>query len=102
MNGPIAVLIAAVVGCTFVVVGGAVGLWRSLRQARSTAERRYLLAWSAGCFAGIGALLAALAFLSDPYRWLVFVPYTLALGWAIRRSGSDLMRIRASEGRPTP
>lgn len=99
MDGATIGIIGAVVGGLIGILGGAAGLWNGLRQARSDAERHYMLVWSAGCWIGIVVFLVVLVLLPHPYRWLAFIPYILALFWGIRKGNLDLSSIRAAEER---
>ena len=99
MDGPTVGLIGGIAGGVIGVLGAVIGTWCSLRAARSEAERRYLLRWAAGGAVGIAAFLVVLFLLPPAYRPLAFVPYALVLGWAIRKSGVELARLRAAEER---
>ena len=65
---------AAIGGVVIGLIAGAAGSYRSIRDAQSRAERRYVLLWSAVFTLGIASFLAGVCLLPRPFFWLLGGP----------------------------
>jgi hypothetical protein len=88
-------LIGGIVGSLVGVAGGIVGTYASIRNTNSPRERRYVIRCAVGFWVGITLFLAGLFLLPHPYRWLLWIPYSVALPLAIAAANRGLARIRA-------
>jgi len=99
MDGATLGLVGGLLGGAIGVAGGIFGTWCSVRAAQSDRERRYLVRWAVYFWVGISVFLALLFLLPEPYRWFLWLPYALALGWAVHRCNVGQMKIRETEAR---
>jgi uncharacterized membrane protein len=88
-------LIGGIVGSVIGVLGGIIGTYASIRNANSPQERRYMIRCAIGLFVGIATFLASLFLLPPPYRWLLWIPYSIALPLSIMATNRGISRIRA-------
>ncbi len=90
-------LIGGIVGCVIGVMGGAVGTYCSIHNTSGPRERRFMIRaavvlWLAG-FLFIGLLL----WLPDPYKWFMWIPYSVLLPLGITYGNRIQRRIREQE-----
>ncbi|HEV2293068.1 MAG TPA: hypothetical protein VGR35_04380 [Tepidisphaeraceae bacterium] len=88
-------LIGGIGGSAVGVVGGIVGTYASIRNAHSRRERRYMIRCAIGFWIGITLFLTGLFVLPHPYRWLLWVPYAIALPLSIATMNRAVAHIRA-------
>ena len=65
---------AAIGGVIIGLIAGVAGSYRSIRDARSRADRRYVLLWAALFTFGIASFLAGVCLLPRPFFWLLGGP----------------------------
>lgn len=96
--------IGAIAGSVAGILGAALGTYAGLRNATSSLERRYLIRCTVALSIGIGMFLAMLFLAPPPYRWLLWIPYAIALPLALLACGRQLTRIRvqADHSAPSP
>ncbi|HEX6899011.1 MAG TPA: hypothetical protein VF789_04830 [Thermoanaerobaculia bacterium] len=88
-------LIGGIVGSVVGVLGGVIGTYASIRNASSPRERRYVIRCAMGFWVGVAVFLAGLLLLPPPYRWLLWIPYAIALPLSIMATNRGVARIRA-------
>ena len=93
-------IIGAVIGTIMGVLGGAIGTYASVRNAQSDSERRYVIWWALAFWIGIGLFLGGMFIVSEPYRWLLWLPYSILLPLAINacNRGQAKFRVDQREG----
>ena len=89
--------LAPLVGGAVGVLGGIVGTYFSIHNTKSPAERRFIGRAAAWTWFGLSIFLAVLFLLPEPWRWLVWIPYTFILPFAIRHMNRRQNAIRESD-----
>jgi hypothetical protein len=90
----------AILGSVLGLLGGIIGTWLPIRNAKPGPEREVLIKWSIGFWVGILAILALMFLLPHPWRWLVWIPYPFALTWAVSSCNRQLAT--AAKQKPDP
>ena len=85
------------IGGAIGVAGGAIGTYYSITRTDGPIERAFMVRVSVLTWVGVTAFLVALFLLPHPYKWLLWIPYGIALPLAIRWSNRRQMQIRAGE-----
>ena len=80
--GTVGGLIGAI-GGLIGLVGGAIGTYFSIRSTKGPRERQFMVRASVAVWIGVTAFLVLLFVLPNPYRWLLWIPYGLALPFTI-------------------
>lgn len=94
-------MVGAIIGTVLGVLGGAIGTYVSLRNARSEKERRFLICCAVAMTAGISLFLGLLFMVPADYRFLVWIPYAVILPASIRFANSAHAKL-LSEETPAP
>ena len=90
-------LVGGIVGGVVGVVGGLVGTYFSIKNTAGPRERSFMIRVSAIAWLAILAFLGGLLLLPQPYNWLLWVPYAIALPLSIRSLNQRQRRIRVEE-----
>jgi hypothetical protein len=88
-----------ITGAALGVLGGAAGTYASLRAARSPRERRFIIKAAVVTWAGVTVFVALIVTLSSPYKWLLWIPYTILLSLGIVWMNRRLAALRYGGGR---
>ncbi len=86
-------IIGAVVG----VIGGAFGTYLSIKNTAGPRERQFMVRVAVVTWVAVTAFLGLLFVLPSPYRWLIWIPYGVALPLAIVSLNRKQQAIRAGE-----
>lgn len=90
-------LVGGIVGGGLGLAGGVIGTWFSIRNTSGPRERAFMIRVSAIAWVAVTAFLAGLLLLPQPYNWLLWIPYGIALPLAIRSLNRRQQQIRAAE-----
>lgn len=90
-------LVGGIVGGGLGLAGGVIGTWFSIRNTSGSRERAFMIRVSAIAWVAVTAFLAGLLLLPQPYNWLLWIPYGIALPLAIRSLNRRQQQIRAAE-----
>jgi Ca2+/Na+ antiporter len=93
MWGWIGGLAGAVIG----LVGGVVGTYFSIRNANGPRERSFMIKSAVVCWMAILIFLGLLFVLPHPYRWLMWIPYSVLLPLGIIYGNRRQQAIRQQE-----
>lgn len=93
--GTLGGLIGGVLG----LAGGAIGTYASIKNTRGPRERQFMVRAAVAAWVGITLFLLLLFVLPNPYRWLVWIPYVVALPVAIISLNRKQQSIRLDEER---
>jgi hypothetical protein len=74
-----------------------VGTYFSIKNTGGPRERAFMIRLSAIAWVTISLFLLALWALPQPYKWLLWIPYGVALPLAIAWGNRRQLRIRAEE-----
>lgn len=90
-------LIGGIAGGLLGLVGGLIGTYFSIRNTESSRERSCVIGSSIVCWAAIGLFLGLMWLLPSPYRFFLWIPYSILLPWGIVAANRKQQRIRESE-----
>ncbi len=97
MDGPTVGWIGGILGGILGTIGGAVGTYFSIKNTNGPKERAFIVRCAVVGWIGIFLFSALLFLLPDPYRYLVWIPYGIALPLGIRFCNRKQNMIRESE-----
>ena len=80
--------------------GGLLGCYCSIRNTNGPRERRLMIGASGVCLAAVALFLGALRLTPQPYRPLLWLPYSLLLPWGIRVINRRQVEARAQDAMP--
>ena len=92
-------MVGGIIGGVLGVAGGAFGTYASIRNTGGPRERQLMVRAAVAAWVGISVFLALLFMLPSPYRFLVWIPYCVALPWAIVSLNRKQRAIRSDEER---
>jgi fatty acid desaturase len=90
-------LIGGIGGSAIGILGGVIGTYFSVMNTAGPRERAFMIRAAALAWVAVAAFLAALWWIPFPYRFLLWLPYVLALPLAIRAGNRRQERIRREE-----
>lgn len=90
-------LIGGLAGGLLGLVGGLIGTYYSIRNTESSRERSCVIRSSILCWAAIGLFLGLMWLLPVPYRYFLWIPYSMLVPWGIMAANRKQQRIRAAE-----
>ncbi len=90
-------LIGGIIGGGLGLLGGAVGTYFSITNTSGPRERTFMVRVAVLAWIAISLFLLALFVVPQPYNFLLWVPYGIALPLAIRWSNRHQQAIRAEE-----
>ena len=79
------------------LIGAAVGVWHSVRNAKGPRERAFVIRAAVACGLLVALFTAGLFLLPGPYKWLLVIPYVVILLVGIRAANRRQSRIRSDE-----
>ena len=91
--------IGGIMGGVLGLAGGAVGTYASIKNTGGPRERLFMVRVAVVAWVGITLFLALLFVLPSPYRWLIWIPYGVALPLAIVSLNRKQQAIRSDEER---
>lgn len=89
--------IGGIAGCVIGLAGGIVGTYFSIRNTSGSRERSLIIKSAVVCWIAIVIFLALLFALSNPYRWLLWIPYSILLPLGIIFINRKQQAIRQEE-----
>ena len=89
--------IGAIAGLVFGLAGGIIGTYFSIKNTNSPPERAFMIKAAIVVWVAILVFLGFLLLLPDPYRWLVWIPYSILLPLGIIYGNRTQQRIRQQE-----
>ena len=93
--GTVGGIIGGIIGLT----GGAIGTYASIKNTEGPRERKFMVRAAIVAWVGITLFLVLLFVLPTPYRWLIWIPYGVALPLAIVSLNRKQQAIRSDEER---
>jgi len=90
-------LIGGIIGSAIGVLGGLIGTYCSIHNTNGPKERTFMIKCSVFFWIGIIVFLALLFLLPHPYRWLLWIPYCIALPVTIIKCNKIQAQIRSEE-----
>jgi len=87
------------------LAGGIVGLYFSIKRTNGPRERAFMILVGAGCCAFIILFLGLTYILPSPYRYILWLPYTILLLFCVIIGNKAQMKIRKKEAlkdKPSP
>ncbi|MFW5857567.1 MAG: hypothetical protein ACOCX4_06800 [Planctomycetota bacterium] len=90
-------LIGGILGGVIGLAGGLAGAWCSIRNTNGPRERAFMIRLSILFWGVLSVLLALLFVLETPYRFLVWVPFSIFLPLAIVYGNRRQAAIRREE-----
>jgi len=91
--------VGGIAGCAVGLAGGIIGTYCSIRNTNGPLERSFMIKSAVVCWAGIAIFLGALLALPGPYRWFVWIPYSILLPLGITSANRKQQAIRREESR---
>jgi phosphotransferase system glucose/maltose/N-acetylglucosamine-specific IIC component len=91
--------VGGIVGGLIGLAGGAVGTYASIKNTSGPRERQLMVRASIAAWVGIMLFLAFVFVLPSPYRWLIWIPYGVALPLVIVSLNRKQQAIRSEEQR---
>ena len=91
--------VGGIIGGVIGLAGGAVGTYASIKNTAGPRERQFMVRTAIVAWLGITLFLVLLFVLPSPYRWLIWIPYGVALPLAIVSLNRKQQAIRSEEER---
>jgi len=92
-------LIGGIIGGTLGLAGGAIGTYASIKNTAGPRERQFMVRTAVAAWVLITLFLVLLFVLPSPYRFLIWIPYGVALPLAIVSLNRKQRAIRLEEQR---
>ena len=92
-------IVGGIIGGIIGLAGGAVGTYASIKNTQGPRERQFMVRVSIAAWVGITLFLVLLFVLPSPYRWIIWIPYGVALPLAIVSLNRKQQAIRSDEQR---
>ena len=92
-------IVGGIIGGLIGLAGGAAGTYASIKNTQGPRERQFMVRVSVVAWIVITLFLVLLFVLPSPYRWLIWIPYGVALPWAIVSLNRKQQAIRSDEQR---
>ncbi len=89
--------IGAIIGGLAGLAGGIIGTYFSITNTNGPQERSFMIKSAAAGWAAIAAFLVLLFALPNPYRWFVWIPYSILLPLGIIYGNKKQQAIRKHE-----
>ena len=89
--------IGAIIGCTIGLIGGLIGTYCSIKHTNGPRERAFMVNVSIVVWVGIVLFLGLMFALHNPYRHLLWIPYSVFLPLGIIYGNKKQQRIRREE-----
>jgi hypothetical protein len=89
--------IGAIIGCTIGLIGSLIGTYCSIRNTSGPKERAFMVKASVMVWVGIILFLGLMFALPNPYRYFLWIPYSVLLPLGIICGNKKQQRIRQEE-----
>jgi hypothetical protein len=90
--------IGGIIGLVVGLAGGLVGSYLSIKSAKGSRLRRFMIASNIGCFAYVSSFLAVFLLVPEARTW-IWLPYAIVLAPGLRFVIRNTLRIRREEQR---
>lgn len=97
MEGSTVAWIGGILGGILGCIGGLIGTYFSIKNTNGPKERAFMIRCVVIGWVAIAVFLALLFVLPSPYRYLLWIPYGIALPLGIRYGNRKQNMIRESE-----
>ncbi len=97
-GGIFGIVVAGLIG----IAGGVIGTYFSIKNTDGPLERAFMVRVAVVGWLAVIAFLVGLYLLPNPYRFLLWIPYTPGLVLGIRWGNRRQMQIRAREAASRP
>ncbi len=87
-------LVGGIAGGIIGLIGGIAGTCISIRNTKSGPERSFMIKAAAVCWIAVIVFLVLMFVLPDPYRYYLWIPYSILLPLGIRYGNRVQQRIR--------
>jgi len=91
--------VGGIIGGVIGLAGGAIGTYASIKNTGGPRERQFMVRAAVATWVGVTLFLVLLFVLPNPYRWLIWIPYGVALLLAIVCLNRKQQTIRSEEAR---
>ena len=89
--------IGAIIGCTIGLIGGIIGTYCGIRNTNGPKERAFMVKASVMVWVGIVLFLGLMFALPNPYRYFMWIPYSVLLPLGIICGNKMHQKIRQEE-----
>jgi len=89
--------IGAIIGCTIGLIGGIIGTYCSIRNTNGPKERAFMVKASVMVWVGIVLFLGLMFALPNPYRYFMWIPYSVLLPLGVICGNKMHQKIRQEE-----
>jgi hypothetical protein len=89
--------IGGVLGVVFGLAGGIIGTYFSIRNTNGPRERQFMVRAATVAWVLIVAFVVLLIVLPSPWRWLLWIPYSILLPLGIILGNRRQQQIRCEE-----
>ena len=89
--------IGGLAGGVIGLAGGVVGTYFSIKNCQGRRERAFMIKSAVVCWLALNLFLGLLLGLPNPYRWLVWLPYSIFLTLGIIYINHMQQKLRRSE-----
>jgi len=92
-------MVGGIIGGTLGLAGGAIGTYASIKNTEGPRERQFMVRTAIVTWVVVTLFVVLLFVLPSPYRWLIWIPYGVALPLAIVSLNRKQQVIRLEEQR---
>ena len=92
-------ILGAIIGGSIGLLGGAVGTYLSIKNTLGPRERKFMVRAAIVIWVAVTLFVVLLVVLPSPYRWLMWIPYVIALPIAVVFLNRKQQVIRSNEQR---
>lgn len=89
--------VGGIIGGIMGLAGGAIGTYASIKNTEGPREKKFMVRAAIAAWVAITLFLVLLFVLPSPYRWLIWIPYGVALPLAIVSLNQKQQAIRLDE-----
>ena len=93
-------LIGAIAGSVVGIWGGVIGTWVSIRNTKSSRERRFVIKAAIACWVAVLLMLVLILTIPNPYKAFAGLPVWILLPFAIKHWNRKQMQIRKEDVEP--
>ena len=92
-------MVGGIIGGTLGLLGGAIGTYASIKNTGGPRERQFMVRTAIVTWVMVTLFVILLFVLPSPFRWLIWIPYGVALPLAIVSLNRKQQAIRLDEQR---
>lgn len=90
-------VIGGIGGSVLGVAAGIIGTYYSISKTDGPRERAFVVKSAVACWIAVAIFVGLIFLLPNPYRWLIWAPYAIALPIWIRYANRTQQQIREDE-----